>query len=130
MKAYAPPAVYQALGIFLPLITVNCIVLGRAEAFASKNGVLPSAFDGLVMGLGYTAALLVLAMIRELFGQGSLFGIDVFGSGYSPVLMMILPSGAFIVLGCMIAVVQKIKYQNEHRAAKKAAETKKEGSEK
>jgi len=94
---------YKALGIFIPLIVVNCVILGRAEAFASRQPVLPAVFDGIGMGLGFTLALFVLGAVRELFGSGSILGISVFGAGYIPFLLMILPPGAFITLGVLLA---------------------------
>lgn len=105
MQAYVPD-LYKALGIFIPLIVVNCIVLGRAEAFASKNGVLSSLIDGLGMGLGFTLALGVLGALRELAGSGALFGYKfISGDG---ILVFILSPGAFLALGYMIALVNKI----------------------
>ncbi len=100
---------YGALGLFIPLIVVNCIILARAEAFASKNPVLPSALDGFSMGLGFTFALCLIAFFRELLGAGTLFGISVLGSWYDPAIIFILPSGAFLTLGFIIAGVQKIR---------------------
>ena len=94
---------YKALGIFIPLIVVNCVILGRAEAFASKNRLLPAMADGLGMGTGFTLALFVLGAVRELFGSGTLLGYAVFGSGYQPLLLMILPPGAFIAMGLLLA---------------------------
>ncbi len=105
IKAYFP-AIDKSLGIFIPLIVVNCIVLARAEAYASKNGPLSSILDGLFMGLGYTAALLAVSAIRELLGSGSLFGISVFGNKYPGVLMLTMPAGAFICLACVIATIR------------------------
>ena len=81
---------YQSLGVFIPLIVVNCIILARAEAFASKNGVLASAVDGIGMGCGFTLAITVIAIIREIIGNGTVFGINIFGAGYEPMLLMIL----------------------------------------
>lgn len=101
VQAYVP-ALYASLGIFLPLIVVNCIVLGRAEAFASKNGLISSALDGLGMGLGFTASLTVLGAIREFLGKGSIFDGSIFPSEYGA-LAFILAPGAFIALGLMIA---------------------------
>ncbi|MDR1678249.1 MAG: electron transport complex subunit E [Prevotellaceae bacterium] len=106
MKAYTP-ALYSALGIFIPLIVVNCILLGRAESFAQKNGVFPSLLDGLGMGLGFTAALTIMASVRELLGNGSIFGHS-FGFENN-MLLFILPPGAFLVYGYMIALTNKIK---------------------
>lgn len=94
---------YKALGIFIPLIVVNCLILGRAEAFASKNRLVPAVVDGVGMGLGFTLALFVLGAVRELFGSGSLLGFSVFGAGYQPLLLMILPPGAFIGMGLLLA---------------------------
>lgn len=103
MKAYLP-AIDKALGIFLPLIVVNCIILARAEMFASKNPVLPSVLDGLGMGLGFTATLTVMGAIRELLGAGSLFGLPVTSQFIDPMLVMILPPGGFFVFGILVAV--------------------------
>lgn len=98
---------YKALGIFIPLIVVNCLILGRAEAFASKNRLIPAVVDGVGMGLGFTLALFVLGAVRELFGSGSLLGYAVFGSHYQPFLLMILPPGAFIAMGLLLAAMNK-----------------------
>jgi electron transport complex protein RnfE len=98
---------YQALGIFIPLIVVNCLILGRAEAFASKNPVLRSVCDGIGMGLGFTLALFILGAVRELFGAGSILGVTIFGAAYQPMLLMILPPGAFITLGLLLALMNK-----------------------
>jgi len=94
---------YKALGIFIPLIVVNCIILGRAEAFASKNQLLPSIADGLGMGTGFTLSLFVLGAVRELFGSGTLLGYSVLGASYQPLLLLILPPGAFIAMGLLLA---------------------------
>jgi electron transport complex protein RnfE len=94
---------YKALGIFIPLIVVNCLILGRAEAFASKNRLVPAVVDGVGMGLGFTLALFVLGAVRELFGSGTLLGYSVFGDAYQPLLLMILPPGAFIAMGLLLA---------------------------
>lgn len=107
MNAFLP-ALYQSLGIFLPLIVVNCIILARAEAFASKNTVLRSAVDGVGMGIGFTIALTLIGSIRELLGNGSLFGAQVFGAGYQPMLLLILPAGGFIVYGLLLAVFNAV----------------------
>lgn len=98
MSAYFP-ALSESLGIFIPLIVVNCIILGRAEGFASKNPVFASILDGLGMGIGFTIALTAIAFARELLGSGHLLGANILGSGYQPVLLMILPPGAFLVIG-------------------------------
>ena len=98
---------YKALGIFIPLIVVNCLILGRAEAFASKNRLAPAVVDGVGMGLGFTLALFVLGSVRELLGSGALLGYAVFGPGYQPLLLMILPPGAFIAMGLLLAAMNK-----------------------
>ena len=106
IKAYLP-ALDSSLGIFIPLIVVNCIILGRAEAFASKHNVSDSLFDGIGIGLGFTLALTLLGSLREILGAGSIFGLKLFsGDG---MLLFILPPGAFIVLGYLIAIVNNIK---------------------
>ncbi len=99
---------YLALGIFIPLIVVNCLILGRAEAFASKNPVSRSAADGLGMGLGFTLALFMLGAVREIFGSGAILGFDLFGPSYQPILLMILPPGAFITLGLLLALMSRM----------------------
>lgn len=96
---------YQALGVFIPLIVVNCIILGRAESFASKNGVVDSIIDGFGMGIGYTIAIVVLGTIRELLGAGSIFGLQLLPASYEPMLVIILPPGGFIALGLLIGLV-------------------------
>ena len=106
MQAYTP-GLFKSLGIFIPLIVVNCIVLGRAEAFASKNDPLSSVIDGLGMGLGFTGALVVLGSIREILGSGTLFSFRLYSENYTTLLFVLAP-GAFIVLGYLIAIVQKI----------------------
>ena len=108
VKAYAPK-IDASLGIFLPLIVVNCIILGRAEMFASKNRVLPSALDALGMGVGFTAALLLMGMIRELLGAGTLFGYTVMPSFYTPITVFILPAGGFFVFGLLIALANRLQ---------------------
>ena len=107
MKAFLP-ALDSALGIFIPLIVVNCIILGRAEAFASKNQVVPSILDGLGMGIGFTLALTLIATIREILGNGTFLGISLFGPGYPPALIMILAPGGFITLGLLLGLINKI----------------------
>ena len=106
MQAYLP-AIYEVLGLFIPLIVVNCIVLGRAEAFAAKNTVGLSALDGLGMGLGFTLALTLIGAVRELLGMGSLFGMNLYSETYG-MLIFVLAPGAFIVLGYLMALVQKL----------------------
>lgn len=108
MEAYVP-ALFAALGIFIPLIVVNCLILARAEAFAFKNGIGASFLDGIGMGLGFTLSLVLLGSVRELFGAGSIFGINLLGAGYKPAIMMILPPGAFLTLGLLLAVNNAIK---------------------
>lgn len=115
MRAYFY-SLYQALGLFIPLIVVNCIILARAEAFASKNKVLPSAVDGLAMGLGFTFALVIMATVREILGAGTFLGYDIFGGHYSPAAILVSPPGAFLTLGVIIAVVQKIRNRAENKA--------------
>ena len=100
---------YKALGIFIPLIVVNCVILGRAEAFASKNGSLASLADGAGMGLGFTLGLFILGSVRELFGSGAILGFNLFGASYPPFLLMILPPGAFIALGLLLAGINRIE---------------------
>lgn len=107
MKAYAPD-LDKALGLFIPLIVVNCIILGRAEAFASKNSIFDSIADGLGMGIGFTAALFILGAIREIIGAGAIFGKLIFGTAYQPALIMILPPGAFLALGLLLALFNGI----------------------
>ncbi len=97
------PALFASLGLFIPLIVVNCLILARAEAFAFKNGVIDSALDGIGMGLGFTLALTALGAVREIFGAGAIFGISLFGEAFEPALIMILPPGAFLALGLMLA---------------------------
>jgi len=108
MEAYVYD-LYKALGIFIPLIVVNCVILGRAEAFASKNPVAASVADGLGMGLGFTLALFVLGSVRELFGSGSVLGVSLFGAAYTPFLLLILPPGAFITLGLLLAAMNRFE---------------------
>ncbi len=107
MEAYAF-SLYQSLGVYLSLIVVNCIILARAEAFASKHGVGASAVDGLGMGLGFTLAITFMGAIRELFGNGSVFGLTVFGAGFQPMLLLILPAGGFIVFGLLLGGINAI----------------------
>ena len=118
IKAYLP-ALDASLGVFIPLIVVNCIILARAEAFASKNPVLPSIVDGLAMGLGFTFALSLLGSVREVIGAGTIFGFELFGGAITPALMFIMPPGAFITLGCIIAAVHKLLAVSEERRRKR-----------
>lgn len=132
LKAFVP-ALSDSLGVFIPLIVVNCIILGRAEAFASKNGVLASAADGLTQGIGYTAALVIMCIIRELLGSGT-FGKGVFGAGsfgatdgirilpeQFPALLVILPVGGFLTLGCLIAFTQWLNKRIAEKEKEKEA---------
>lgn len=107
MEAYVP-ALYESLGLFIPLIVVNCIILGRAESFASKNPVFYSMLDGVAMGMGFTLALMVISSVREIVGNGTIFGISVFGPTFQPAIMMILAPGGFLTLGLLMAVINKI----------------------
>jgi Na+-translocating ferredoxin:NAD+ oxidoreductase subunit E len=107
MQAYTP-VLYQALGVFVPLIVVNCIILGRAEAFAYKNPVLNSVLDGVGMSLGFTLALVTIGVIREVLGAGSLFGFPLFDEKIAATIM-ILPPGAFITIGCLMAFLNKLE---------------------
>ena len=107
-QAYMP-ALYSALGIYIPLIVVNCIILGRAEAYASKNGPVLSIFDGVGMGLGFTAALTVAGLIREVLGAGTVFGIDISPEFLEPVGIFVQAPGAFLVLAFIVAVLNKAK---------------------
>lgn len=109
IKAYLP-ALDKSLGLFIPLIVVNCIILARAEAFASKNSPVSSMLDGLFMGLGFTVALFLLSAIREIIGAGTFAGIQIMPDVFSPALMFILPAGAFISLGCLIAGFKKFTF--------------------
>ncbi len=108
LKAFLP-SLDKALGLFIPLIVVNCLILARAESFASKNKPLESAIDGISMGLGFSIALTILGAIRELLGNGSLFGLEMFGANYQPALLFILPPGAFLTLGFLLAGLNKLK---------------------
>ena len=108
LKAYLP-AISNALGLFIPLITVNCIILARAESFAAKNSPVPSAFDGLGMGLGFTMGLSILGSVREILGAGSLLGFPLFGANFEPALIFILPPGAFLALGVILGIYNIIK---------------------
>ncbi|MDO9578265.1 MAG: electron transport complex subunit E [Candidatus Cloacimonadales bacterium] len=105
MEAYVP-ALHKSLGLFIPLIVVNCIILGRAEAFAGKNNVFKSMLDGLGMGLGFTLALSVIATIREILGAGQFLGMQVLPTSYKPMLVAILAPGAFIVMGLLMGAMK------------------------
>ena len=103
------PSLYDSLGIYIPLIVVNCLILGRAEAYASKNGVISSLFDGIGMGLGFTLGLTCIGIVRELFGAGQIFGFQVMPSIYTPITIFILAPGAFFVLAFLVAFQNKMK---------------------
>lgn len=109
------PALNDSLGLFIPLIVVNCIILARAESFASKNKPLPSVVDGLGMGLGFTGALVIISSIREILGSGTIFGMALFGENFQPVLMMSQAPGGFIVFGLVLAVVNTIDAHNRKK---------------
>jgi electron transport complex protein RnfE len=108
VKAYVP-AVDKSLGIYLPLITVNCIILGRADGYANRHGVLASACDAIGMGVGFTGALTAMAVLREVIGTGTFAGIPLFGTQFVPMTILILPPGGFFVYGCMIALANKLQ---------------------
>lgn len=108
MKAYTPD-LYKALGIFIPLIVVNCIILGRAEAFAQKNSIWPALLDGLGMGLGFTLAITLIGSIREILGNGTIFGLQLMPQQASTLLIFVLPPGAFVTYGFLIAIMNRIK---------------------
>lgn len=114
VKAFVP-ALNSALGIFLPLIVVNCIILGRAEMFASKHGIVLSALDGLGMGLGFTGTLVVMGSIRELLGAGTLFGVQIMPEFVDPMTFFIMPPGGFFVFGVLMALVIWIEIKTDNR---------------
>ncbi len=106
------PSLYDSLGIYIPLIVVNCIILGRAESYASKNPVFPSIFDGIGMGLGFTVGLTAIGAVRELIGAGTIFNLQVMPSAYEPITIFILAPGAFFVLAMLTAAQNKVKINN------------------
>ncbi len=112
VKAYVP-SLDESLGVFLPLIVVNCIILGRAEMYASKNRVIPAIIDGLGMGIGFTAALLAMGIIRELLGAGTVFGIPVLSGFMEPIIIFLLPPGGFFVYGMLIALAGKLSEEGK-----------------
>lgn len=114
------PSLYASLGMFIPLIVVNCILLARAEAFASKNGPTASAVDGLGMGLGFTMAISIIAIVRELLGTGCIGGISIFGAGYDPMLITILAPGGFMIFGLTLGIVNTIMKRSADKKAKEA----------
>ena len=121
------PELDKSLGVFIPLIVVNCVILARAEAYASRHKPLPSLVDGLANGLGFTLSLTLMGTVREILGSGSFFGIQLFGESYRPVMLFIMPAGAFITLGFLVAGAQKlshilgrrIKAESEHKVEAK-----------
>ena len=115
------PSLYKSLGIFIPLIVVNCVILGRAEAYASKNKLLPSIFDAIGMGLGFTIALAILGAIRELLGAGSIYGFKVFGNSFEPAIMMVLAPGAFITVGILMAILNQKAINETNKVNNKIA---------
>ncbi|MBS4537184.1 electron transport complex subunit E [Clostridium sp. D2Q-11] len=115
MHAYAM-SLYKSLGLFIPLIVVNCLILGRAESFASKNKPVGSIVDGLGMGFGFTIALTVLGIVREILGAGSIFGIQLLGESFKPAIIMILPPGAFLALGLLIGLLNYVNKLRKNKA--------------
>ncbi len=121
MQAFLP-SLYESLGIFLPLIVVNCIILARAEAFASKNGPVRSAADGLGMGVGVTLALTLIGAVRELIGSGSIFGQHILGASYEPMLLIVLASGGFLTFGLLLGIFNLIVKKIERKRTAKEAQ--------
>ncbi len=113
------PALNESLGVFIPLIVVNCIILARAEAYASKNAPLPSAIDGLVMGAGFTFALFCVGTVREILGAGTFMGVSILGAAYEPMLFFALPCGAFVTLGCLMATMRYFLRRSQEKQAAK-----------
>ena len=111
------PSLYNALGIFLPLIVVNCIILARAEAYASKNPVMASAVDGLGMGMGFTLAMLLMGSVRELLGNGSVFGFNLLGTSFEPALLFILAPGGFLIYGLLLGIINGLGNRRKHNRA-------------
>ncbi len=109
------PSLYDALGLYIPLIVVNCIILGRAEAYASKNGVISSLFDGIGMGLGFTLGLTCIGAVREILGAGQIFGFQIMPSAYTPITIFILAPGAFFVLAFLVALMNKLNVGSAKR---------------
>lgn len=113
------PSLYDSLGLYIPLIVVNCIILGRAESYASKNPVLPSIFDGIGMGLGFTVGLTSIGIVRELIGAGQIFGVQIMPKAYEPITIFILAPGAFFVLAALVAIQNKVKSAAAKKGEKK-----------
>lgn len=128
LNAYVP-TLSQSLGIYIPLIVVNCIILGRAEAFASKNGIAASFFDGLGMGLGFTCSLTLIAAVREILGAGTFASHSLFGNGFQPISIMILPPGAFLTLGILLAAINGIARKIKNKKANKSVNATQGGAE-
>lgn len=122
------PSLYASLGIYIPLIVVNCIILGRAESYASKNNVWLSMFDGIGMGLGFTVGLTSIGIFRELFGNGTIFGFRIMPDSYEPLTILILAPGAFFVLACLIAIQNKVRIENAKKAGNAISVCEKEGN--
>ena len=122
LQAFFYDTLYQSLGLYIPLIVVNCIILGRAEAYASKNPPLASVFDGLGMGLGFTIALTVLGIIRELLGAGTFFGVKITPASFQPAVIMIMAPGGFLVLGILLAIFNHLKSRREIKTGERDAE--------
>ncbi len=120
MQAFVP-SLYESLGIFIPLIVVNCIILARAESFASKNPVCASAVDGLGMGLGFTLGLVLIGAIRELIGNGTIFGLSLLGAQYEPMLLFVLAPGGFITYGLLLGIINAITNKRNERLKKEEA---------
>lgn len=121
------PFLYDSLGIYIPLIVVNCLILGRAESYASKNRVWLSMFDGIGMGLGFTIGLTAIGIFREIFGNGTIFGIQLMPDSFEPVTILILAPGAFFVLACLVAVQNKVRIEKAKKTGASAAVCEKEG---
>ena len=117
MHAYAI-SLYESLGIYIPLIVVNCIILGRAESYASKNGPLLSIFDGIGIGLGFTFGLVIIGIVRELIGNGTVFGLQVMPSAYKPVTLFVMAPGAFLLLAMLTVIQNKLKLKGANRHVK------------
>ncbi len=117
LKAFVP-ALDKSLGIFIPLIVVNCIILARAESFANKNGVFASLLDGVGIGLGFTGAMLIISTLREIFGKGQFFGIELFGKGFEGATILSLPPGGFITLGLLLGLINFIAIKRKKKGAR------------
>lgn len=122
------PSLYDSLGIYIPLIVVNCIILGRAESYASKNNMWLSMFDGIGMGLGFTVGLTAIGIFRELLGGGTVFGLSVMPKTYEPVTILILAPGAFFVLACLVAIQNKVRIEKAKKGNSSMLSCEKEGS--